>query len=405
MKHYIKLLLLLSLSTLILQAEAILQLDTKGHTGLIKDIIVTSDGSEIVSASQDKTIRVWDARTGKEKRKILGEIGIGTRGGISAIALSKNDKYLAIGGQLINSPLRIYNFQTGQLLKVLRSHKKPVIDLSFSKDSRYLISGSGDKTAKIWDVDNNFALTDTIDFHKTAVYATKIIKKADHYFAVTAGFDKKITLYDMQKSEVVKSAVSKYKIGFMATTNANGGNIAVSGFGNEILIYDYNLNLIKKIKSETNPIGLAYSKNGKLLIAGTGKNPINVNIYQTTRKYKKLSSFKKHTGATLAVSFLDDRTAVSCGGESKEIYIWDIKTMRTKKKIVGIGRSVRSVGISKGTVAFSNRSKGKLKKEINLKTLRINQIRNSNAFKKINIKNENYSLERASSGTSWENET
>ncbi len=49
--------------------EAILKLDTKGHTSIINDIIVTKSG-DIISASDDKTIRVWDSSTGREKRKI-----------------------------------------------------------------------------------------------------------------------------------------------------------------------------------------------------------------------------------------------------------------------------------------------------------------------------------------------
>ncbi len=75
--------------------EAILRLDTGGHTALIKDIIVTKEG-DIISASDDKTIRVWDSSTGREKRKILGEIGDGY-GQIYAIALSPDEKYLVLG--------------------------------------------------------------------------------------------------------------------------------------------------------------------------------------------------------------------------------------------------------------------------------------------------------------------
>jgi len=65
---------LLLLYTTLFAKEAILKLDTKGHTALIRDIIVTKSG-DIISASDDKTIRVWDSRSGREKRKILGQIG------------------------------------------------------------------------------------------------------------------------------------------------------------------------------------------------------------------------------------------------------------------------------------------------------------------------------------------
>ena len=75
MKNLLKLLMLLLLLSQSSNAtDAILKLDTKGHTALIRDIIVTKSG-DIISASDDKTIRVWDSATGKEKRKILGQIG------------------------------------------------------------------------------------------------------------------------------------------------------------------------------------------------------------------------------------------------------------------------------------------------------------------------------------------
>ena len=53
------LLTLLLINTLLYSSNAILKLDTKGHTAIINDIIVTKS-RDIISASDDKTIRVWD---------------------------------------------------------------------------------------------------------------------------------------------------------------------------------------------------------------------------------------------------------------------------------------------------------------------------------------------------------
>ncbi len=181
MKNLLLTLLLLTLYTHASTKEAILQLDTKGHTALIWDVIVTKSG-DIISASADKTIRVWSSKTGKEKRKILGQIGAGNEGKIYAIALSPNEEFLAIGGYLAGTresgeryAIRIYNYPTGRLIKVLKSHTNVVFDLSFSQDGKYLISGSADKTAKIWEVDG-FRLKDTLSSHTKQVYAVKIIK-------------------------------------------------------------------------------------------------------------------------------------------------------------------------------------------------------------------------------------
>ena len=269
------------LSCSLLYSDVVLKLDTKGHTSLIGDIIVTKDG-DIISASDDKTIRVWDSKTGIEKRKILGQIGSGKEGQISAIALSKDERYLAVGGFMGSytgnksredeeaHKIRIYNYQTGKLLHILKFHTNVVLDLAFSNDgdrSDFLISGSADKTAKVWSVKDGFRLKDTIKFHTNLLYAVKIIKKRDSYFAITAGYDKQIALYDMQKREVIKSHRLNHKLQFLATSKKLK-HIAVCGFGKEITIYDFNLQKVRTIKSETKPKGLAYDKKGDFLLAG-----------------------------------------------------------------------------------------------------------------------------------------
>ena len=55
----------------------ILQLDTGGHMGPIKGLAFTPDGKFIVSAGDDKVIRVWDWRAGKTVRTIRGRVGAG----------------------------------------------------------------------------------------------------------------------------------------------------------------------------------------------------------------------------------------------------------------------------------------------------------------------------------------
>jgi WD40 repeat protein len=271
--------------------QAILKLDTKGHTAKIQDIIVTKS-KDIISASEDKTIKVWDSVTGKETRKILGQIGAGKEGKIYAMALSPNEEFLAIGGYLVGTKvsrerytIRIYNYKTGKLSKVLKSHTNVINDLAFSQDGKYLISGSSDKTAKIWQMDN-FTLIDTMKLHTKQVYAVKIIKKQGRYFTLTTGYDKQIVLYDMAKQKVVKRDKKNYKLQYLAISNSH---IAVCGKSNNITIYDFSLTPIRTISSETKPAGLAYSPSGEFLMAGTKGNPNhNVNIYGAKREYQKI---------------------------------------------------------------------------------------------------------------------
>jgi len=80
------------------EERPILQLDTGGHMAIIKGLAFTPDGRQLVSASDDKTIRVWDLAGGKTVRTIRGESAPGDAGKVYAMALSPDGKWLAVGG-------------------------------------------------------------------------------------------------------------------------------------------------------------------------------------------------------------------------------------------------------------------------------------------------------------------
>ena len=373
--------------------EVILKLDTKGHTSIINDIIVTKSG-DIISASDDKTIRVWDSATGKEKRKILGQIGGGSEGKIYAVALSPNEKFLVVGGFFGKKPnfkevgfIRIYNYKTGKLLKILKSHIQVISDLAFSSDGKYLISSS--LTAKIWD-GKTFKLLDTIKFHTNEIYSVKIIKKDNRYFVITVGLDNQIAMYNIKTKKIIKSHKLSYKLHSLAVSQKH---IAVCGLNKEIQIYDYNLRFIKTIQSETKPWGLNYSPNGKFLISGAGDYPDNINIYNSN--YQKIQSLKRHKNLVKAVAFLDNKTAISGGGNNSEIYIWSTKTAQILNKIEGVGNVVLNIGIKKNEISWSNILKHdntKFKKIIDLKKFQIKDYNHNKNFNTISTRNGIHSL-------------
>ncbi len=381
--------------------EAILQLDTKGYTGVVGNIIVTKN-KEII-ASDDKAIRVWD-RYGKEKRKILGQIGNGNEGTISAMALSSNEQYLAVGGFLDKNDgrdvgnIRIYHYPTGKLYRLLKAHANSVLDLSFSSDGRYLISGSSDTTAKIWDVENNFQLKNTISFHTQDVYAVKIIKTANVYYAVTAGFDNKIALYSLGKSKVIKSDKEAFKLQYLTISEEH---IAVCGDGQEIQIYDHSLNAVKRIHNKTKPAGIAYSKDGKLLIAGSRTDPHSINIYMAKEDYQRKSTFVQRNINVLGrVNFLDADTVVS--GDIGGFKMWDINNGRLKQKIEGDGRVVSRVGVEGDKIALEHLLDWEdltiVRKSFNLKNFTISNIQKNENFQGIRTVNGNYTLSHRGGG-------
>lgn len=69
--------------------------------------------------------------------------------GINAVAISPNGQIVASGGDH-DKQIKLWNLNTGELLQSLGGHSRGVTSVVFSPDGQTLISGSYDKTIKIW---------------------------------------------------------------------------------------------------------------------------------------------------------------------------------------------------------------------------------------------------------------
>ncbi|WP_028585068.1 caspase family protein, partial [Desulfogranum mediterraneum] len=344
-------------STLAAENESILTVDSGGHKGIIRDLVVTSDNRHLISASDDKTIRVWDIKTRKEVAKILGQVGPGY-GELYAIALSPNDRWLAVGGYFLpEDVIRIYDFASGKLHRLLKGHTNVVNDLVFSLDGSMLASGSADKTVKLWDVEDDFCLKETLEEHTDDVYGVAFLP--DNRL-VSVGYDEQLVLW--QDGRVKKSYKHRHDLKYLAVSKEW---LAVSGnrSDKQILIFDHDLRLHKTISSPTKPTGLSFSPDGGLLLAGTGTSPFESLLYDVTDGFREQSRFSKHDNLVMATAFLADNTAVTAGGNKNEIYFW--KEGKRQGHIGGSGRAIWAAGLDRGGLHWGNTWKGGVKKHGN----------------------------------------
>ncbi len=359
----------------------------------------------------------------KEVRKILGEIGEGPFGMIMAIALSPDDQFLAVGGMLSDNPydgsaIRICHFPTGELRSVLKSHNNVVLDLCFSPDGRYLVSGSADMTVKVWDMEEFFhphpdplpqgrgekiEPVYTFTEHSRQVYAVRIFPYQGDFRVVSAAWDNQVILYSLQQKEKLASFSRKDRATFLGVSDKY---IACSGGDDrEINIFDLNLKPVKTIASETIPTGLAFSPDGKLLLAGTVNNPYNCNIYDTQQNFKKIKPFQKHDNLTKSVTFADNDTAITGGGNNQDIWFWNPRTEESNGHIAGSGKRIWIVGIKGDEIAFGNtvspknqNDKGPLEKAFRLSDFTPFQPQDFSSFRRISTQFQDCTLSHTQGG-------
>ncbi|HEU5227251.1 MAG TPA: protein kinase [Ktedonobacteraceae bacterium] len=129
-------------------------LHTLQHPHEVQAVGLSADGRLAVTSSgflpprgvkgKENTLQLWDAGTG---RCVLTLEQAG--GGVDAVSLSADKRLLAAN---IAGAIHVWETSTGRSLHILRAHTHNAHSLRLSADGRWLVSGSPDRTARLWDL-------------------------------------------------------------------------------------------------------------------------------------------------------------------------------------------------------------------------------------------------------------
>ncbi|KAJ7105155.1 WD40-repeat-containing domain protein [Mycena epipterygia] len=150
-----------------------------GHTNAVYSVSLSQDGLHAISGSEDKTVRIWEISTGEELRQLKYDDMVycvsfspDTVHAISGCSQTVHIWEVLTGQELrrldghmysasfshdglrvvtaSRENVRIWEVSTGQQLLQLDGHEAPVRSVGFSPDGQHIISGSYDRTVRIW---------------------------------------------------------------------------------------------------------------------------------------------------------------------------------------------------------------------------------------------------------------
>lgn len=122
----------------------------QGHTESVVSARFSPDGSKILTTSEDNTSRIWDAGTGKEL------VVLDSNHYYSGATFSPDGSKLVIGTD--DQTAQVRDTTTGKELVTLRGHTDRVVSARFSPDGTKLLTESFDGTARLWDATSGTSL-------------------------------------------------------------------------------------------------------------------------------------------------------------------------------------------------------------------------------------------------------
>ena len=168
----------------------------RGHADWVRDVSPSFDGRWLVSTGNDRTARIWDTSSGEAKATLIGHehfveccvfappssyIHLASIAGVKKPpAASSSAEYVATGGR--DKKIHLWDSR-GTLIKTLSGHDNWVRGLVFHPGGKYLLSVADDKTLRCWDLSQDGKLVKTLDdahghFVTCIRWAPSVIKDA-----------------------------------------------------------------------------------------------------------------------------------------------------------------------------------------------------------------------------------
>jgi len=254
----------------------ILRIETEMHTARISHISVDGASRYLVTASDDKTLRVWELSTGRLLRVLRPPIGQGNEGKMYAVAISPDGNTIAGAGWSglewdRTHSIYLFDKSSGRMLKRITGLPQSIPHLAFSPDGRVLLVTFHGK--------NGIRLYRTAD---SALLAEDRNYRAETYGAsfdgsgrlVTASYDGFLRLYGRDFRLLAHTQVAEGKRPFTVSITASGSKVAVGYensaqvdvFSGDALQYLYSPDTTDIKKGYLNVV--SWSFDGEVLYAG-----------------------------------------------------------------------------------------------------------------------------------------
>lgn len=241
--------------------------------------------------------------------------GVVTRDNPVASGPSTSSKYLLSSSG--DKTIRLWDLATWQCLAIYEGHMGSVWDVEWGPFGHYFVSGSRDGTARLWSTENKTDLRIFVGHDQDASFVTFHPNNA---YVFTAGYDKTVRMWSITNGQAVRMFTG------------HSGDLS----------------------------SIACAPNGKLLASGDDTGTIIVWELGPGKLLKRLRGHDK--GGVHSLAFNAESNVLVSGGQDGTVRVWDIQGSidpSQQAKVVGEGGSGQKMDLGAQTGAGGTKKKGK----------------------------------------------
>ena len=305
----------------------------RGHAGNVLDVAFSPDGRWIASAGWDHTVKVWDAAGDRRARTLVGHSNY-----VDCVVFSPDGRQLASAGY--DGTARVWEADSGRQRLAFREHEGAVNSLAFSPDGARVASAGSDKTVRIWDAQTGRQLVE-LRGHRQLVQ--DVAFSPDGTRLASAGYDKTVKLWSADGGEALRTfpghsdevnCVAFSPDGRRVASGSNDGTVKLweTSGGKELLTLEHD----GRVSS------VAFSPDGRHVASASHDHTVRVWDAETGQEQFRLP----HAAWVSSVAYSHDGRRIASGDWDGAIKIWETATGREVLTLRGHAHAVSRAAFS-----------------------------------------------------------
>lgn len=287
----------------------------ESHTAKINAVAALPDGQRMITASKDKTLCLWDLKSGVVLKKMEGH-----RGALNALAVSQDGKLIASGdarGELIAC-----HGETGEsLTQPIKVHSAIILSLDFSPDGAVLATGLDDGTT-------NFVSTRTWQVQGNPIKSGCVVRCVRYSPTGTLlgiATRERIEIYKPGKRQCVIKFKAHRKTNFSLAWTPDGTRLLTGGDHQDPTIREWDVSTWKQVGEPWNGHAtvikaIVINSAGTLVASASYDN--HVRLWRLSDQ-RTIACFQ-HCTLVASVTFSVDGSHILSGGVDKKISEWAV---------------------------------------------------------------------------------
>jgi len=295
-------------------------------------------------SDNDTINKLYSSLMKKGKIKGLGfsfqkGLHVGHTGRVTSVAISPDGRYTLSGSG--DKTIRLWELSSSRSVRTLEGHSGWVQSVTFSPDGNFAVSGSDDMTVRVWELASGRCVQ-TLEGHTRGVNSVAI--NPEGRYAMSSSGDKTVRIWELASGRCVQT-LEEHKRRVKSVGFSPDGRYAVSDNDNTVQLWELNSGrCVQTLEGHTSWVESAtFSPDGRYAVSGSGDRTLRVWELASGRCVRTL---KGHNKWISSVALTPTGRYAFSGSRDGTIRVWELVSGRCVHTLEWHTDVVGSVAIS-----------------------------------------------------------